>query len=223
MAAFSDTKREQSADLTVKTWKMKHFQSCFKPNPDFYSKRQEHVTTDFGLKPELCRGKHKAAGEFRPNCDSHGSDTDRWTDRQTVQSGRPTGRVIGRKETDGFGASACPTTDSTDAFFKGDSVKHTDSWELLEMRTDEGGEKKKVPSIWTICLSVSHHVTDRHSDERRSNHPTENTSSGTALWTLLSLGTVCVQRLGFEGSRGFSVRTRGGWPRLARFHYNYSP
>lgn len=127
MAAFSDTKREQSADLTVKTWKMKHFQSCFKPNPDFYSKRQEHLTTDFGLKPELCRGKHKAAGEFRPNCDSHGSDTDRWTDRQTVQSGRPTGRVIGRKETDGFGASACPTTDSTDAFFKGDSVKHTDS------------------------------------------------------------------------------------------------
>ena len=171
MAAFSDTKREQSADLTVKTWKMKHFQSCFKPNPDFYSKRQEHLTTDFGLKPELCRGKHKAAGEFRPNCDSHGSDTDRWTDRQTVQSGRPTGRVIGRKETDGFGASACPTTDSTDAFFKGDSVKHTDSWELLEMRTDEGGEEKKSSfhmNYMFVCVTSCDRQTQRWTAQQSS-------------------------------------------------------
>lgn len=206
MVAFSNTKSKQSADLAVKTWKMKYFQSFFESKPWLLFKIARTFNHWFGLKPELCQGKYKATRAVRPNCDPHNAETDRWINRRTVQSSRPTGQLIGRKKTEGFGASACPTIDSTDAYFKAfltrlNTLTAENYWRCTQM----GG----VPSIKTICLSVSHHVTEPNAVMKAAAIILPNTlPQATALSTLLNLGTVCVQRLGFEGSRGFCVYQR---------------
>lgn len=62
-----------------------------------------------------------------------------------------------------------------------------------------------VPPIKTICLSASHHVTEPNAAMKGAVIIPPNTLPQATALSALNLGTVCVQRLGFEGSRGFCV------------------
>ena len=192
MVAFSNTKSKQSADLAVKTWKMKYFQSFFESKPWLLFKIARTFNHWFGLKPELCQGKYKATRAVRPNCDPHNAETDRWINRRTVQSSRPTGQLIGRKKTEGFGASACPTIDSTDAYFKAfltrlNTLTAENYWRCTQMG---GGSFHK--NYMFVCVTSCDRT--KRSDESCSNHPTEYTSSGnSSLNTSQSGHRVCAE------------------------------